>query len=130
MSTKKKVQIIAIVFLVIAVLLLVPNTDWSKNISIIGFISLVCGTLGSVISIFIPTNYVFNYQEKDWISEGKQYKIIITSKKHGLGTSPKLQMFTLDGDSYNEAICGSNHNSKGDITVYVNRPYIGKFIVS
>lgn len=130
MSTKKIVQIIAIIFLIIAVLLLIPNTDWSKSVSIIGFISLVCGTLGSVISIFIPTNYVFNYQEKDWISEDKFYKIIIPAKKHGLGTSPKIQMFTLDGVSYNEVICGSNHDINGDITIIVNRPYKGKFIIS
>ena len=66
MSKKRIVQIIAIVFLVIAVILLIPNTKWTENTSVWGFISLVFGTLGSIISIFIPTTYTFSFLESDW----------------------------------------------------------------
>ena len=92
MSKKKIVQIIAIVFLVVAVILLIPNTKWTENTSVWGFISLVSGTLGSIFSIFIPTTYTFGFLESDWHknNESNDFSLLIAAKKHGLGNSPQF----------------------------------------
>ncbi len=94
MSKKKVVQIIALAFLLIAVVLLVPNTKWRDTSSVWGFISLVCGTLGSIISIFIPTTYTYYFTDKEWNKnmEG-DFSLKIKANKHGLGNSPQVQTF-------------------------------------
>ena len=94
MSKKKKIQLIAVAFLLIAIPLLIPNTDWSKSTSIYGFLSLIFGTTGSLISIFIPTSYTFSFDTSKWENDNKgAYQLIIPSKTHGLGKAPHVQTF-------------------------------------
>ncbi len=131
MSKKRLAQIIAVAFLLIAVILLIPNTKWTEITSVIGFISLIFGTLGSIISIFIPTTYTFNFLESDWHknTESKDYSLHITAKKHGLGNSPQVQIFSLKDKQYEEVICASHHDEKGNITIGANLISSGKVII-
>ncbi|HLO44074.1 MAG TPA: hypothetical protein VK175_07070 [Leadbetterella sp.] len=132
MSKKKIVQIISIVFLVIAVLLLIPNTNWKDDTSVLGFISLVCGTLGSIISIFIPTTYTFMFIETDWKKDvaDEGFCIIIPSKKHGLGNSPQTQTFLKNKmNTYEEVGVASNHDENGNVTIGATLVFEGKAII-
>lgn len=82
MSKKTKVQLVAIFFLLLAVFLLIPNTTWTEKTSVLGFISLLLGTLGSIVSIFIPTNYILEFTESDWKSgEDNDFCLFISIKK-------------------------------------------------
>ncbi len=132
MSKKRKVQIFAIAFLVIAVILLIPNTKWTENTSVLGFISLVLGTLGSIISIFIPTTYTFSFLESDWHknSESNDFSLLIAAKKHGLGDSPQVQTFLRNDKTFEEVGVSSNHDEKGNITIGVNSTFSGKVIIT
>jgi hypothetical protein len=132
MSIKKIVQIIAIAFLVIAVLLLIPKTNWSENTSVWGFISLVLGTIGSIISIFIPTSYSFNFIESDWKKNetSNGYNLTITTKKHGMGNSPQAQTFKKANENYQEVGVYLHHDEKGNITIGANVIFNGKVIVT
>ncbi len=118
MSKKKVVQIIALAFLLLAVVLLVPNTKWRDTSSVWGFISLVCGTLGSTISIFIPTTYTYYFTDKEWNKniEG-DFSLKIKSNKHGLGNSPQVQTFLKNESVYQEVGVSSHHDEKGNVTI-------------
>jgi hypothetical protein len=131
MSKKRVVQIIAIAFLVIAVILLIPNTKWTENTSVWGFISLVFGTLGSIVSIFIPTTYTFYFIESDWQknSFSNDFSLHIAAKKHGIGNSPQVQTFLRNGKTYEEVGVSSHHDEKGNITVGANMTFSGKVII-
>jgi hypothetical protein len=132
MSKKRIIQIIAIGFLVIAVILLIPNTDWTKSTSLWGFTSLVCGALGSVISIFIPTTYTFVFLESDWQKndENNDFSLLISAKKHGLGNSPQVQTYLRNNQTFEEVGVNSNHDERGDIIIWANSIFNGKVIIT
>lgn len=132
MSKKKIVQLIAITLLLVAVILLIPNTNWRDNSSIFGFVSLVLGTLGSIISIFIPSTYTFSFIESDWQKniESNNYSLLIAAKKHGLGNSPQVQTFLRTEMTYEECVVSSHHDKKGNITIGANKTFSGKVIIS
>jgi hypothetical protein len=121
MSRKRGYQLISIAFLVVGLLLSVPGTDWGNTNSTLAFISFLLGTLGSVLSIFIPSNYTFLFTNKDWVDnkEGELH-LLISASKHGQGTSPTAQVFLKEGDHYQEVITDLTHTSKGDVIVKVN----------
>ena len=132
MSKKRLVQIIAITFLVIAVILLIPNTNWTENTSIFGFFSLVLGTLGSIISIFIPTSFTFCFIESDWQKniESNDFRLLIAAKKHGLGKSPQVQTYLRNSKTYEEVGVSSHHDDIGNIIIGANSTFTGKAIIS
>jgi hypothetical protein len=130
MSNKRKVQLIAVVFLVLAIILFIPNTDWNKKNSVIGFISLIIGTTGSIISIFIPSNFSFLFDDGLWTHFNGGYQIIIFSKKHGMGKSPNVQIFQKDGEIYNEVGVAISHDSKGNVSIESNQSFVGKGIIT
>jgi hypothetical protein len=132
MSKKRVVQIVAIVFLVLAVILLVPNTTWTEKTSVLGFVSLVFGTLGSIISIFIPTTYSFNFSESDWQNnnESNDFSLLITARKHGLGNSPQVQTYLRNDKTYKEVGVDSHHDERGNITIRASMAFKGKLIVT
>lgn len=132
MSRKRRVQIIAIVFLLIAVAFYIPSADWSAKTAPFAFISLICGTIGSIVSIFIPSNYVKMIDSSDWIdNEGGGYKIEISAKKHGLGKSPKCGLFKLDeNQNYEMVMAHSKHDKNGNVTISANQKLINKVILT
>lgn len=131
MSKKKQVQIAAIFFLLISVILLFPITDWNKANSIYGFISLVCGTGGSIISLFIPTSFTLNFTNNDWqeINSGG-FEIIIPSKKHGLGLYPHVQTFIEENNTFQDIGVLSEHDKEGNVTIGANSTFRGRIIIT
>lgn len=132
MSKKKKTQRISVTLLIFAVLLLIPNTKWTDNTSFLGFISLVLGTLGSVISVFIPNKYVFYFTRTDWknFSGNEDFYIKISCKKHGLGNSPETRIFSQkDINIFEEVFVESNHDENGNITIFAGQVFTGKAII-
>jgi hypothetical protein len=77
MTRKKLVQLISIVLLSLGVVLLIPGTDWHNKASTLAFGSILLGTLGSIISLFIPTTYTYYFTPKERIAEGERSKILI-----------------------------------------------------
>lgn len=132
MSKKKLIQLIAIVFLITAVLLLIPNTNWSEKTSVLGFVSLVCGTLGSIIAIFIPTTYSFTFTTADWHynEQERDYSLIIKSKVHGIGPSIITQVFENNENGFTEIAVESNHDHNRNVYLKVNRAFSGKAVIS
>jgi hypothetical protein len=131
LSLRKKVQLIAIAFLVIAVVLFIPTTEWSKQNSVLGFISLILGTTGSIISIFIPNSYTFHFDSNTWnYSNSNKYSITVSYKKHGLGKSPKVQTFELDNGIYDEVMVSSGHDLDGSVTIGANKSFDGKIVIT
>lgn len=132
MSRKKIVQIIAICLLLLAVVMLLYSTNLSDTTSVIGFSSLVIGTLGSILSIFIPTVYNFYFTETDWIKNDieNDYYLIIQVKKHGIGNSPQVQTFQNNNNAFEEVGVSSNHDEKGNVTISANSTFKGKVIIT
>jgi len=131
MSLKRKVQISAIVFLLLAIILLIPNTDWTKQTSVFGFVSLILGTAGSIISIFIPTSFVYQFLEKSWtIIEPRENTLTISAKKHGMGRSPQVQTFLKSNSGYEEVGVLTSIDEKGNVTIGASSTFSGKIIVS
>lgn len=131
MSKKKIIQIIAIVFLLLAIYLLIPNTDWGKSTSIYGFISLICGTCGSILSIFIPSSYTYYFDSQSWGQDRKLgYQLIISSKKHGLGKAPHIQTFERVSDSFEEVGVACKHDIKGNVSIASSAVFEGKVIIT
>lgn len=132
MSTKNIIQYLAIGFLTLAVILYIPITEWNRATGVYAFISLVCGVVGSIVSLFIPASYTKMFQNQDWQDIGGGiFEISIPSKKHGMGKSPRVEMFLLNNGNYNVVMCGSEHDEEGNIRIHVrtnNRT--GKFVVS
>src|SRR2546430_3231261 len=131
MSRKKIIQLIAVFFLILAVILLIPNTTWNKRASVFGFISLICGTIGSVISIFIPVSYSFNFLEKHWENFGdRDFRLFISSKKHGLGNSPQVQTFRSTENSFEEIGVYSSHDIQGNVMIGASTNFCGKVVIT
>lgn len=129
MSKKSLIQYIAAFLLVTGVVLLFPNTKWEESTSRIGFISVVCGTLGSIISIFIPSVFVFEFEKNSWSKDIDDYIIKIPSKKHGMGKSPQMQTFQLEKDGYRDIGVDQSFDEKGNITIAACDSFIGRIIV-
>ncbi len=127
---KRYIQIATIIFLLLGIVLSIPNTDWSKSTSIYGFASVCCGALGSIISLFIPSKYEFLFEINDWIYiDGVGYSIVISYKKHKISKSPNCEMFFWNGENYQSIMGGIIHDNEGNITISsaVNRR--GKLVI-
>lgn len=132
MSKKRKVQIAAICLLLLAVILLLFSTDWNDKTAVLGFIILVIGTLGSIVSIFIPTDYTFNFIITDWKRNEVEndYFLFIKATKHGIGKSPQVQTFQKNKDIFENVGVSSHHDENGNITISANSPFNGKVIIT
>lgn len=120
MSRKKIVQLISIAFLVAGVLLLLPGTNWRDSNSKLAFFSVLLGTAGSVISVFIPSSYAYYFTDNDWVDgEDGEKSLLIKASKHGQGPSPRVQIFIKEDTIYKEVLTDLSHNSSGDVTVTV-----------
>lgn len=131
-SKKRKIQLTAVAFLILAVLLLIPNTEWSVNTSVYGFVSLVIGTIGSIISIFIPTSHTYNFNKFDWgkSSNSDEFSLYIKADKHGVGNSPQTQVFLRDNNDYQEVVIYSSHDNKGNIIISACETFDGKVVIT
>ena len=129
MSKAKIIRIIAVILLVFGIILSIPNTEWSDSTSFWSFIILICGTLGSLISIFIPTDYTKIFNEADWEKNSEGYSLMINAKQHGLGKSPQSITFEKVKNSYKEVIVESNNDNKGNVMISANSTFKGKVVI-
>lgn len=130
MSKKKITQIISIALLLVAVFLLIPYNNWKNNNPIIVFLSLVFGTLGSIISIFIPTVYIYSFIDTAWKkTKENDFELTVKAKKHGIGNSPQIQVFMKQEDSFEEIVVPTKHKENGNIIISANMTFNGKIIV-
>lgn len=130
MLTRKRIQVISIGFLIIAVLLLLINTDWSSATSVWGFISLVCGTIGSIISVFIPSSKTLYFIEDDWNHERGSYFMLIEKAKHGIGNSPIISVFLKEDKHYVPIMIHDAHDDSGNIRLESSLKFSGKIVIS
>ncbi len=126
MSNKKKVQIIILIFSALAVIFILPSIKWKESMSLLGFSSVVLSTLASIFSLLMPTTYMFTFNDSDWTN----HNLSITSKKHGFGNSPKVQIFKKKHNGYEEIFTDSSHDEKGNITIEAANNFCGKVIIS
>ncbi|PZX57018.1 hypothetical protein LV84_02149 [Algoriphagus ratkowskyi] len=129
MNRKKIIQIIAIIFLLIGVFLLFPNTNWEERTSIYGFISVICGTLGSTVSIFIPSVFVYNFEEQNWNKKNEGYSITVLAKEHGMGKSPQIQSFILNDSGFQEVFLNQKIDFAGSVFIHGTRRFNGKVVI-
>ncbi len=132
MSKKRKIQITVICLLLLAVILLIPSTKWSDLTSILAFVSLALGTLGSIISIFIPTVYNYLFSESDWKQDisRNEYYLEITSKQHGIGKSPQVQIFVLNKNGFELIITDAHHDDNGNVIIITALKFTGKVSIT
>jgi hypothetical protein len=130
-SKKKKFLLFSIFSLILSVILLIPNTKWTDLTSVGGFICVALATMGSIVSLFIPNSYTHYFTDENWkTSNDSDYFIIISSKTHGLGNSPHIQVFKKNNSVYEEVVVGVKHDDKGTISICANSIFTGKIIVT
>lgn len=107
--------------MLIALLIHVFVTDWKNFPSILAFICAAFGTMASVLSLFIPNHYIFKFRKDDWVvGEDGNKKIVIGSRKHGLGKSPKAELFFKDDNgNYQSVLTTPQVDNDGNITITV-----------
>ncbi len=131
MSKREIIQGISIALLLIAILFLIPNTEWSNLRSICVFLSLIFGTLGSIISIYIPKSYTYKFDISSWINaDRRSFQLIILSKTHGLGKATSVQTFMLNENSYEEVDISHKQDEQGNVIIESNSKFIGKVIIT
>ncbi len=117
---KKQIQIVAIIFLFVAIGLLYLGTDKSSTASIFGLISGILSALASIISLFSPSSYIHKFNVSDW-KEYKDFSIVeIKSSKHGMGKNPTVTTYQKNNTGYEECMCGIEKDDNGNITITVS----------
>lgn len=132
MSKRKKYILISVTGLVFGVILILPNIDFHSVRSVMGLSSLIAATFGSVISIFTPTSYTYNFEISKWLKVNERdYRLIINNKKHGLGKSINSKTYIKNEDNtYNEVFAGIAQDEKGNITINSSQPIVGKIVIN
>ena len=116
----------SVVLLVISIPIFLINYD-GKTSSDIALTSLCVGVLGSVISIFIPSSYTYEFKNKEWTMDGTNgYIIKIKSSEHSMGNSPIAEVFMYNGKSYELVELETRHDNKGNVTIAANSIFSGK----
>ena len=121
MKMTKSFKYISILLLSFSIVMSIFITDFSSKFSVIAFISLVLGGLGSVISIFIPNKYVGNFSKSDWVSVSGGFEIQVPAKEHGMGRDPKVQTFIKNEDVYEEVVTDHRNDDKGTVIIGANQ---------
>ncbi|ROI05828.1 hypothetical protein EGI16_05460 [Chryseobacterium sp. G0240] len=96
----------------------------ASNVSLI---SIFLGTAGSILSLFIPTQFEKIIHENDWKNVSGDLTYIIQYREHGIKT-PKATFF-LKTDSGYTAVEIYFSFEKNDVIAKVGRRCTGKIIV-
>lgn len=101
-----------------------------KTATIISLITSILSTIGSIISMFIPSTYTYNFTCNDWESTpDNSYNLFIPATKHELGKTPQVTVFKLNEDGSYEEVINSITCAHGNITINSNLQINGKVIV-
>jgi hypothetical protein len=127
MSLRTKILILSVFLLSASAILFIPFVKWDEIVSLFGYISLLLGIAGSIISIFIPNSYTFYFQAESWNpSTDNEVFLEIKRFKHGMGKSPKCEVLMQDKDGYEVVICDIKQDVNGNIKLLAGRPFSGK----
>lgn len=130
MSRKRIIQIAVLVFLSLAIIFFLPIVKWKEMKSIMALVSLVFATLASIVSIFIPNTYTYNFNISDWKKvEDNHYYLEIKSIKHGVGKTPQIQTFLRNDDGYELVGVHEQSDGLGNVTVTSSSTFNGKIIL-
>jgi hypothetical protein len=131
MKTKEKFQIASVGLFILAVILLIPNTELNSIQSRIGYIVLKLAALISIISIFIPGSSTIQFEENNWLDdEVDGYVLAIRAKEHGIGKSPKIQIIWAFKKFYEQIEVITFHDKEGNVTIKSNAKLKGKAVIS
>lgn len=130
MSKRKITQKTSIFFLALGVFVFVISIDWASNLSVINLIILVLGTLGSIVSVFIPSSYSFKFSKADWKAAETSYELVISMQQHGMGRTTNVDVFQNLNDYYEFVLVGISFDIKGNVKLSAIEPFDGKVIMS
>lgn len=131
MKKKKKFQTAAIGLFIIAVILLIPNTEWNILPTGSGFIILVLAELIALISVFISAERTFQFEEDNWLKNTDDgYILDIQANEHGFGKSPEVHVFGIVEKSHNQIVVKSEHDKQGNVTINAITRFKGKLVIS
>ena len=131
MKKKRKFQIASIGLLLIAIILLIPNTEWNILPSDSGFIFLVLAELTAFISIIIPAECTFQFEEETWLRKSDDsYMLDLQANEHGFGKSPQINVFGIDEKSHKQIVVISEHDKLGNVTINAFTRFKGKLVIS
>jgi hypothetical protein len=130
MSLKKKIQILSVILLIISAVLLLPFVEWSKTASLFGYISLLFGAAGSIVSIFIPNSFTYHFTAQSWqpFHDG-EIMLEIKEGQHGMGKSPKCEVMQKNANGYEVVLCSIKHSEKGSVSIHAYYPFDGKVTI-
>lgn len=127
MPLRKKIQILSVILLFTSAILFLPFVKWDESVSLFGYISLLLGIAGSIVSIFIPNSYTFYFQVESWkrFTDNEVF-LEINRVKHGMGKSPKCEVMMQNKGGYEVVICDIKQDVSGNIKLQAGRPFSGK----
>ncbi|MFV8366204.1 hypothetical protein [Flavobacterium sp. XS1P27] len=131
MTPRNKILFPSIGLFTISLIVQLFSTNWTDNSSKTSLYILIIGIVGSISSMFIPNSSTLNIENNDWSIDGQNgYKIIISSKKHGLGNSPHTQVFRSVEDGYEEIYVETSHDKYGNVTIGATSTFNGKIKIT
>ena len=101
--------------------------DRSSLASNIGLISILLGTTGSILSLFIPKQYTKVIKANDWIEIDGELIFVINYRKHGI-KDPKAAFYMETEKGFEEALIDFSFENN-NVIAKVGRKYNGKIIV-
>lgn len=130
-SSRKTIIVISLILLIFSSISYFIIFNYTTPTSIVCLVSSILGVIGSIISIFIPNKYKYDFTIDDWaFSSDKSYTISISSKKHGLGKDSHVSVFLKNKDGKYEEVGTAIHiNNKGDIIIGANIKFGGRIVV-
>ena|ERR1035437_6946310 len=131
MKKKRKFQIASVGLLIIAIILLIPNTEWNVLPSDLGFIFLVLAELTAFIYVIIPAECTFQFEEDNWLKESDDsYILDLQANEHGFGKSPEIHVFGIDEKSQKQIVIKSEHDKLGNVSINAITRFKGKLVIS
>ncbi|WP_157445742.1 hypothetical protein [Chryseobacterium indologenes] len=126
---RKKVLIASIILLAsgfFANLFIYDPKDIASNITLF---SLLLGTTGSIISLFLPTYFEKEFQKNDWQTDSEGYYIKVPKKVHGF-SKPTITISQQTNGVDQVVYAPRQVNNKGDVIVRLNVPQDLKIKIS
>jgi len=131
MKKKRKFQIVSIGLLIIAIILLIPNTEWNVLPSVSGFICLILAELTAFIYVILPAECTFQFEEDNWYKKSDDWYLLdVQADEHGFGKSPEIHVFGNIENSHKPFVVKTDHDKRGNITINAFTRFKGKLVIS
>ena len=126
---RKFIQFVSIVLICIGAIITIIEDR--QNVRCLSFWALIIGTIGSVVSMFVPNKYVLKFTVNSWnATNQRDYSIKIRKTEHGMGKNPIsiIYRFNEISNSYEKVVCDIE-NDKGNIILRANSTFTGKVVI-